>query len=295
MSNDIESVWMAERFAAAAQAMLAALAREELCLVQSQINVRIENRLQIQTPGTEPIESLPSNDGRRWVIRLMPIEGSNAVDPQETAIELLAMLMMIIREVSLLPEDDSSKAMDKAFQRGLGHKLCCQSGGREPGHGPRQRGLNTKLHLAVDAHGMPVRMLLTAGAAADCTQGLALIASFTAEYLLADKGYDTNQIVAMAAEWGMQVVIPPRSNRREQREYDRDRYQARHLVENGFCNFKQWRGMATRYAKKAASFLANCQIRAFPSFTLAETLVQEPAGAAQERDQPAYRRGGYLP
>ena len=53
-----------------------------------------------------------------------------------------------------------------------------------------------------------------------------------------------------------------RNNRRDQREYDRDLYQGRQLVENGFCNFKQWRGVATRYAKKGASFLANCQIRA---------------------------------
>ena len=51
----------------------------------------------------------------------------------------------------------------------------------------------------------------------------------------------------------MQVVIPSKSNRREAREYDRHLYQLRHLVENGFCDFKQWRGVATRYAKKATS------------------------------------------
>ena len=110
-------------------------------------------------------------------------------------------------------------------------------------------------------------MLLTAGATADCTQGRALIAGLTAECLLADKGYDTNGMLAAAAERGMQAVMPPRSNRREQREYDRDLYQARHLVENGFCNFKRWRGVATRYAKKAASYLANCQIRAIALWT----------------------------
>lgn len=114
---------------------------------------------------------------------------------------------------------------------------------------------------------MPVRMILTAGTTADCTQGLALIEGIAAEHLLADKGYDTNQIVALASKSGMNVVIPPRGNRREQREYDRDLYQARHLVENGFCNFKQWRGVATRYAKQAASFLANCQIRAIALWT----------------------------
>ena len=36
----------------------------------------------------------------------------------------------------------------------------------------------------------------------------------------------------------------------------------RHLVENGFLDFKQWRGMASRYAKRTASYLAACQLRA---------------------------------
>ena len=114
---------------------------------------------------------------------------------------------------------------------------------------------------------MPVRMLLTAGTVADCTPALALIDGLPAEYLLADKGYDTNSIVAQARELGMQVVIPSKSNRREARDYDRHWYQLRHLVENEFCDFKQWRGVATRYAKKAASFLANCQIRAIAIWT----------------------------
>ena len=110
-------------------------------------------------------------------------------------------------------------------------------------------------------------MILTAGTVADCTQALPLIEGIAAGHLLADKGYDTNGIVAMASDCGMNVVIPPWSNRREQRQYDRHLYQARHLAENGFCNFKQWRGVATRYAKQAASFLANCQIRAIALWT----------------------------
>ena len=37
-------------------------------------------------------------------------------------------------------------------------------------------------------------------------------------------------------------VIPPKRNRREKRDYDRALYRLRHLVENGFLEFKQWRG-----------------------------------------------------
>ena len=122
--------------------------------------------------------------------------------------------------------------------------------------------MNSKLHLAVDAHGMPVRVLVTAGTVADCAQALPLIAGIEAECLLADKAYDTNEIIDAATERGMHPVIPPKSNRREKRTYDQALYRLRHLVENGFRDFKEWRAVATRYAKKTASYLAACQIRA---------------------------------
>jgi len=59
----------------------------------------------------------------------------------------------------------------------------------------------------------------------------------------------------------MQVVIPPKKNRKYLREYDAYLYKLRHLVENAFLLLKQWRGIATRYAKNTASFVAAVQIR----------------------------------
>ena len=114
---------------------------------------------------------------------------------------------------------------------------------------------------------MPVRLILTKGTTADCTQARALMEDLPAEYLVADRGYDTNAVLAKAKAQGAEPVIPPKSNRKEPQEYDRDLYKLRHLVENAFLNFKQWRGVATRYAKRAASFLAICQIRALVIWT----------------------------
>jgi len=88
-----------------------------------------------------------------------------------------------------------------------------------------------------------------------------LIEGLDAQYLLADKGYDSDALVAQAEAGGMTAVIPPRRNRTQPREYDRDLYRLRHLVENAFLHLKQWRGIATRYAKNTASFLAAVQIR----------------------------------
>lgn len=117
------------------------------------------------------------------------------------------------------------------------------------------------MHLAVDAHGMPLRAFVTEGTTADCTQAIALIDGFEAAHLLADRGYDTDAIVEQARHQGMAPVIPPKKNRKEQREYDKELYKARHLVENTFLYLKQWRGIATRYAKNVKSFLAAIRIR----------------------------------
>ena len=108
---------------------------------------------------------------------------------------------------------------------------------------------------------MPVRMLITEGTRADCSQVEHLIEGIDADYLLADKGYDSDRIIEKAKERGMTPVIPPRCSRLTPRDYDSYLYKLRHLVENAFLKLKQWRGIATRYAKRTDSFLAAVQIR----------------------------------
>jgi transposase len=88
-----------------------------------------------------------------------------------------------------------------------------------------------------------------------------LIDGFNAGWLLADKGYDSDKIIEKALARNMKVVIPPKKNRKVQRDYDEYLYRLRHLVENAFLYLKRWRGIATRYAKNTSSFVAAVQIR----------------------------------
>ncbi|MGH7184002.1 MAG: IS5 family transposase [Nitrospiraceae bacterium] len=141
------------------------------------------------------------------------------------------------------------------------HPHAAGAKGGKSGHEPDKRGLNTKIHLAVDAHGMPLRVVITQGTRADCTQAGRLIEGMRADCLIADKGYDSDAIVDQAKSQGMIAVIPPRNNRTTKRSYDEDLYKLRHLVENAFLHLKRWRGIATRYAKNTASFLAAVHIR----------------------------------
>ena len=115
--------------------------------------------------------------------------------------------------------------------------------------------------MTVDAHGMPLRAIITEGTVADCGQAMNLMEGFHAEDLLADRGYGTHDILQTARQAEMKAVFPPKRNRLEQRDYDTALYEHRHLVENAFLHLKKWRGITTRYAKNLASFLAAVHIR----------------------------------
>lgn len=108
---------------------------------------------------------------------------------------------------------------------------------------------------------MPLKVIVTEGTTADCTQAEALIDGLAGHVLFADRAYDVNQIIDVASQRNMQIVIPSKKNRKKPRELDKELYKLRHLVENAFLHLKRWRSIATRYAKKTSSFLATVHIR----------------------------------
>ncbi len=77
-----------------------------------------------------------------------------------------------------------------------------------------------------------------------------------------DKGFDNNRLRERLRETGTQAVIPPKADRKPPIPCDFAMYRWRHLIENFFCNLKQFRGIATRYEKTDASFKAFIFLRA---------------------------------
>ena len=71
-----------------------------------------------------------------------------------------------------------------------------------------------------------------------------------------DKGYDSDRSREQLLAQDMVPVIPPKSNRREPVEYDKDLYKLREKVERFFNKLKQFRRIATRYEKLSHTFLA---------------------------------------
>lgn len=81
--------------------------------------------------------------------------------------------------------------------------------------------------------------------------------------ILADKAFDAKErVLDLLEQAGIEIVIPPKSNRKEQRSYDEQLYKRRHLIENFFAKLKQFRGIATRYDKTETNFLGAIHLAA---------------------------------
>jgi transposase len=123
--------------------------------------------------------------------------------------------------------------------------------------------LSTKIHALVDALGNPVGFFLTGGEAHDLVGADHLLPSMQADILIADKAFDADdRVIAQLAAAGKAAVIPPKANRKVSRDYDRDLFKARHLIENFFARLKQFRAIATRYDKTKQNFLAAVHLTA---------------------------------
>ena len=76
------------------------------------------------------------------------------------------------------------------------------------------------------------------------------------EYGVMERADDSHDIRETLRANDMTPVIPPKSNRKEAIDYDKDQYKLREKVERFFNRLKQFRRIATRYEKLGHTFLA---------------------------------------
>lgn len=104
--------------------------------------------------------------------------------------------------------------------------------------------------------GQPTQFPLDTWAACDLDGADQLLPNIIADTVLADKGYDADErVIERLQAQGKTALIPPKRNYNNPRDYNRDLYQARHLIEIFFAFLKQYRAITTRYDKRAANFL----------------------------------------
>jgi transposase len=136
-----------------------------------------------------------------------------------------------------------------------GHKKGTQA---QEALGRSRGGFSTKIHARCDRKGRPLGFALTPGEAHDTKGFLTLLRLIDdrVRALIADKGYDSDDIRETLRQARIEPVIPSRSNRRQPVSFDRQAYKERNQIERLFNRLKNWRRVATRYDKSAASFLA---------------------------------------
>ena len=99
-----------------------------------------------------------------------------------------------------------------------------------------------------------MRFAIVVGQRADVSQAIPLLGGIEAGAVIADKGGESNRVLAYIRDSGAEAVISPKSNRRDPWEYDRELYRQRNLIERAFNQLKQWRRITTRYDQRSLYF-----------------------------------------
>lgn len=108
--------------------------------------------------------------------------------------------------------------------------------------------------------------MLTPGNRHDMTMAKTCIAALPPSLeLVADKGYDSNDLRAWLASRGTKAVIPPKRHRKTTLDFDAIAYKQRNVIERMFCRFKDWRRIAMRFDRNITTFMA--------TITLAATVI----------------------
>ena len=123
--------------------------------------------------------------------------------------------------------------------------------------GRSRGGLTTKIHALVDAAGLPIALKLTEGQAHDGRSAEDMFDTVQAgTVLLADRAYDSNALRERLAERGAWGNIRAMPHRIDPPVFSRWLYRQRNAVERFFNKLKHFRAVATRYDKRADTFLS---------------------------------------
>jgi transposase len=104
--------------------------------------------------------------------------------------------------------------------------------------------------VAADAR-TAVSFSLSPGNAGDAPEGRELLQKTTlsAKYVVMDRAYEGDETRQLVFDLGLTPVVPPKSNRIEPWEYDRQMYKKRNEVERLFRRLKGFRRIFSRFDK----------------------------------------------
>ena len=134
--------------------------------------------------------------------------------------------------------------------------------------GRTRGGITTKIHAATDKCGKPLFLTISRGTVNDVQVGPFLLKRLPARHCIADRAYDSRPFRAWLRQRSIKPVIPSTLARKIPFPLDRRLYQQRYEVERFFHRLKVNRRIATRYEKRAISFLSMLQVACFAILAL---------------------------
>lgn len=152
--------------------------------------------------------------------------------------------------------DDQQVMIDATIVRAH----ACASGYIKDGNdaqalGRSKGGFTTKIHALVDGLGNPIKFILTGGHRNDITQAVELLKEQHDTVVLADKGYDSKELVDTLESQGCTAIIPSKKNAKKPRQIDTEQYKERFLIETFFSKMKHFRRIFSRFDKTTSAFL----------------------------------------
>jgi transposase len=147
----------------------------------------------------------------------------------------------------------------------------------DEGLGRSRGGLTTTFHLACDGKGRPLSVVITPGQRHDSTQLVPVLDGIRVprpggrgrprtrpDRLIADKGSSYPRCRRLLRQRQIPHTIPERRDQRARRAlrpgrplaFEKAVYARRNGVERCINRLKQWRGLATRYEKRAINYRA---------------------------------------
>ncbi len=127
---------------------------------------------------------------------------------------------------------------------------------KSEGLGRSMGGFTTKIHAKVDAHGNPLKFIITPGQTSDVTQAESLLNGVLNSYVIADKAYGSAEVRAQIRNQNCKDVIPSKANSINPTDYDKYIYRERHAIECFFGKLKYFRRVFSRFDKSARNFTA---------------------------------------
>ncbi len=117
-------------------------------------------------------------------------------------------------------------------------------------------GFSTKIHALTDSNGKPIKFILSPGQNHEITKASELIKDINNALILADKAFDSDDLIKFIEEKNCIPIIPSKTNRVKPRELDKNIYKERNLIERFFGKIKYFRRIFSRFDKSANVFLS---------------------------------------